>query len=124
MYLNNGSVVWDLAGNVWEWTSDTITGANQPTGSSTGFTWREYTAITNYGTMSYDLIRPFISTRDATYGIGRIYSDGTPGNNTVYGFLRGGDWSDGAYAGVFALVLNSTPGNSGVSIGFRCAASL
>lgn len=124
LYLNNGSVVWDLGGNVWEWTSDTITGANEPTGSSTGFAWREYTAITNYGTMSYDLIRPFISTRDATYGIGRIYSDGTPSNSTVYGFLRGGSWSYGSYAGVFTLNLSNTPDISFYNIGFRCAASL
>ena len=53
--LSNGEVIWDLGGNVWEWTSDTILGKDQPKGSSTGWNWREYTAITNYGTLSYDL---------------------------------------------------------------------
>jgi len=28
--LSNGQYIWDIPGNVWEWTNDTITEANQP----------------------------------------------------------------------------------------------
>lgn len=118
--LSNGSVVWDLAGNVWEWTNDTIEGANQPYGGTPGFTWREYNGITNWGTMSEQTAGPLNSTWSSTQGIGEIYSDGTSGNTTVYGFRRGASWGSGANAGVEVLVLNYTPGNSGNGLGFRC----
>ena len=120
--LSNGSYVWDVSGNVWEWTSDTITEANQPdvTGQ-TGFAWREFTALTSYGTLSYDLVRPAGSTYDATYGVGRIYHNSSSAASTVYGFLRGGRWNSASYAGAFALVLSLTPANAGYDVGFRCA---
>lgn len=118
--LSNGEVIWDLSGNVWEWTSDTILGKDQPTGSTPGFNWREYTAITNYGTLSYDLIRPSNNTWNSTKNMGQIYSDGTSTNNTSYAFLSGGSWGDPTNGGVFTLALNYTPTYAYVSIGFRC----
>ncbi len=88
--LSNGAYIWDIPGNVWEWTNDTIQGKDQPTNASPGFAWREFTALTTYGTLTYDKVRPLASTYDATYGVGRMYSDGTSSNTTVYAFLRGG----------------------------------
>lgn len=122
--LSNGQYIWDIPGNVWEWTNDTITEANQPdvTGQ-TGFAWREFTALTSYGTLSYDLVRPAGSTYDATYGVGRIYHNSGSAAATVYGFRRGGSWNSAAYVGAFTLSLNVTPSNSGNSVGFRCASA-
>ncbi len=37
------------------------------------------------------------------------------------GFIRGGNWNNGANAGAFTLNLNNTPGNTNNNIGFRCA---
>ncbi len=119
--LSNGSPIWDIAGNVWEWTSDTIQGKDQPTGITPGFNWREFTALTTYGTLTYDKVRPLSTSYDATYGVGRIYSDGTGSNTTVYGFLRGGAWSDTGYAGAFASNLSGAPGGAYNGLGFRCA---
>ena len=90
--LSNGQYIWDIPGNVWEWTNDTIQGKDQPTSGTPGFNWREFTALTTYGTLTYDKVRPLATAYDATYGVGRIYSDGTVSNTTVYGFLRGGLW--------------------------------
>lgn len=66
-------------------------------------------------------MRPSSSSYDATYGVGRIYSDGTASNTTTYGFLRGGHWDVTTYAGAFTLSLGGTPSYSVVYIGFRCA---
>jgi formylglycine-generating enzyme required for sulfatase activity len=119
--LSNGEVIWDIGGNVWEWTNDTITGANQPTiTASPGFNWRQFTALTTNGTLDYDEYRPSNATWNSSQNTGQIYSDGTPGNNTVYGFLRGGGWFSTSGTGVFALFLANTPTTTGNYFGFRC----
>ena len=119
--MSNGSYIWDIAGNVWEWTNDTIQGKDQPTGATPGFNWREFTALTTYGTLTYDKVRPANALYDATYGMGRIYSDGTVSNTTIYAILRGGYWFNANYAGAFASHLAFTPGTTGHGVGFRCA---
>jgi hypothetical protein len=53
--------------------------------------------------------------------MGQIYSDGTSGNATIYGFLRSGAWNSGGLAGVGALILSNTPPTANSYIGFRCA---
>ena len=119
--LSNGQTIWDMAGNVWQWTNDTITGGNEPTGATPGFAWREFTAITTWGSMSQQTAGPLNASWNSSQGIGQIYSDGTASNATIYGFLRGGYWNVGGYAGVETLSLNITPGYTDISIGFRCA---
>lgn len=37
------------------------------------------------------------------------------------GFIRGGNWNNGANDGAFTLNLNNAPSNSNTNIGFRCA---
>jgi len=118
--LSNGETIWDMSGNVWEWASDTMLGKDQPTGSSPGLELREYTAIANYGTLSYDLVRPSNPAWNSSQNMGQILSDGTSTNNTIYAFLRGGGWNYTSNAGVFALALDSTPTLSYNIIGFRC----
>ena len=52
--LSNGAVIWDIPGNVWEWTNNTIRDqANQPdSGTHAGsFNWTAFTALTGYGTL-------------------------------------------------------------------------
>ena len=111
--LSNGEIVWDLGGNVSEWTSDTIMGVDQPTGGS------EFTAMTGYGTLSYDLTRPSNLIWNSSNNMGQLISDGTS-TNTTFAFLRGGYWDDSAFAGVFTLNLVTTPSRASTVIGFRC----
>jgi prepilin-type N-terminal cleavage/methylation domain-containing protein len=118
--LSNGSVVWDMAGNVWQWTNDAITGTNEPYASTGGFTWSQFTAITNWGTMSQSTAGPLNATWNSSKGIGQIYSEGATDGNT-YGFIRSGNWGNGSDAGVETLILSFTPGFTNAGIGFRCA---
>jgi len=40
---------------------------------------------------------------------------------TARGFIRGGNWNNGANSGAFTLNLNNAPTNVNTNIGFRCA---
>jgi len=99
LYLSNGEVVWDMAGNVWEWTDGSvfanrtdpsacnlngavpscssdpqgITGGQMPTnGAITVYAMVDYTNITNFNALNYSRIN-----LSANSGIGQIYL--TPG---------------------------------------------
>jgi prepilin-type N-terminal cleavage/methylation domain-containing protein len=115
--LSNGEVIWDLSGNVWEWTNDTIQGANKPNNSS-GNLWQQWTAISNFGTLSYDLTRPSNTSWNSSQNMGQYYA-GTVTGTTTFAFLRGGNWNNATNAGVFTLIL-LTPSLTATNIGFRC----
>lgn len=126
--LSNGAGIWDIAGNVWEHVlrdaNDTLTtDVDHPDTASGGaaFNWREFTAITSYGALSYDIIRPSNVSWDASYGMGRIYTCDSCSGSTQRVFLRGGYWADGADVGAFTLLLAWTPSTQDGAVGFRCA---
>jgi hypothetical protein len=138
--LSNGEVIWDLAGNVWEWNSDTMTSAHAIESTSGVTGWEGYFAAdsdANYLTNAQGFnIIPNISTSytavgDTGYddhGIGRIYIDvddasGACGADcdALHAFIRGGYWSSTSLAGVFTLCLDDAPSGVGTSVGFRCS---
>lgn len=123
--LTNGEVIWDLAGNIWEWVVGQTTGG-QPgiTGEST-FGWKEWNAspmtignlavnpFPSYGT-------PASSGWDAeTNGIGRLYSN--VGDTSPRDLARSGDWHSGSNVGVFTLSLDSPLDDACSDVGFRVA---
>jgi hypothetical protein len=119
--LTNGQVIWDLAGNVWEWTAGTVAGG-QPGISGASWNWREWPNVTTNGSL---VVNPFpsgtglsgASTWNSTQDIGQIYSNSD--DSGLYGFFRGGAWTYGGYAGVLTLNLSYGPGNTNNSVGFR-----
>jgi len=121
--LSNGEVIWDIAGNVWEWTDATILGRDQPTGSSTPqtFGWYEYSNLLTYGVLPPERLLPLNPSWNANQGYGQIYSSGAPNNSNTYVFRRGGYWDDGADAAVLALHLADETSDADSDIGFRCA---
>lgn len=123
--LTNGETIWDMAGNVYEWTAGQTTG-NQPGASAnTGFQWTDWPSVNVIGSLA---VNPFpsgtglsgaSSWNAATNGIGRLYS--YTADATLRGFFRGGNWLGTSHAGVLALYLNYAPSTAGGSIGFRVA---
>lgn len=116
--LNNGEVIWDFAGNAWEWTTGRVSGGKPGNG---GIAWRDWNTIQGTGNLSPSPF-PVFSTSGASSwtrsnGIGGAYSDAADGS--VRGFIRGGRWNAGDNAGVFSLALNNSPEATNASFGFR-----
>ncbi|PIR63233.1 MAG: hypothetical protein CO156_04265 [Candidatus Pacebacteria bacterium CG_4_9_14_3_um_filter_40_12] len=108
--LSNGSEIWDMSGNVWDWNSDI-----QSTAINTTAGWVEWNSA-NLASGARDLYGPSNASYLSTYGMGQVYGGAL--NNA---FLRGGNWVNGTYAGAFALFLYNTSGSQGGNLGFRCA---
>ncbi len=127
--LDNGEVIWDLSGNVWEWVDWTLGGAlstnmTQAQKASQGGTpvasWLEYTLLDDFPANSPAIsLLPDNPTFNASDGMGRYYAGASGG-----AALRGGRWSDGTDAGAFALYLVSSSGSSYTNVGFRCVLRL
>jgi formylglycine-generating enzyme required for sulfatase activity len=119
--LSDGAVIWDMAGNVWQWTNNTILGTKKPAGSGGTGGWSEWTTVGSYdGTiLTQQSAGPAQSSWNSSQGVGQYYEGANDG--TSYGFLRGGSWYSGGLDGVEALHLNNIPSSAGISVGFRCA---
>lgn len=115
--LTNGEVIWDLSGNVREWTDATIRG-NQP-GSSSAGSWQEWPSISNWGGLP-PTSRPVEGTTSysSSHGVGRIYASTSDADTR--GFFRSGAWGPGS-AGVLYLGLDYAPSSMHTNIGFRVA---
>lgn len=122
--LSNWQIIWDLAWNVWEhvnkantldWSGYNTT-ANKlfvwnPGGADAA--WSELNSINN----SYfiDNVLPKNTNLQKVNWIGWLW---------FYDwniFLRGGGWSNASDAGLFALVLFWSSGDTHSNVGFRCA---
>lgn len=123
--LSNGQVIWDLAGNVWEWTSGTVAGG-QPGVTGSGLGYREWPNVTNHGTLAINPLPsgtgiPGANGWNSNNGIGMIFSNSD--DASLYDIIRGGDNSSGSQIdGVLALESASySPSNMtmNTNIGFR-----
>jgi len=102
--------VYDMVGNVWEWTNITMDVIN-PLGNST----------TGTGTVGwYYFNGTGWGVATAKYGNDGVYFPKTIPGNAV---RRGGSWSYGPDAGPFCARLSSAPTSTYHGIGFRCCSS-
>ena len=123
--LTNGEVIWDLSGNLQEWTSGTIAGGQQPglSGEST-YTWKQWNnpSLLMNGlptTSRPSAISGAVAGYSSNEGIGQLHSNyGETGVRAIY---RGGFWGNNANAGVLSMVIVNTPTTTSGSLGFRVA---
>ena len=141
LYLSSGDTIWDLSGNVYEWTQQAV-GTPALTMSQVGvsgdsaFNWREWTlgslsmgnlaatsrpsALTSYTNPITGVALSSATSWDATKGVGRIYANYADAGSRA--FRRGGGWNSGASAGVLTLDLRNPPSITNNSdLGFRVA---
>jgi hypothetical protein len=104
--------VYDMVGNVWEWTNETVdtikTCGDTTVGgwcyiNSSSMTWQSSTTSPIYG-------------NDGTYFLGN--------SSTEKAVRRGGAWYGGAAAGLFSSRLYDSPTGVDNSVGFRCCSGL
>lgn len=118
--LSNGEVIWDLAGNVWEWTSY-FNDSDKP---NAGVSWIEYSGISSSTSMPATDLAPNNAIKsfwndgwNSAQSIGRYF----PGpNGSGGGLLRGAVWSDNLISGLFSAFLHRAPTGSDPLAGFRC----
>ena len=128
--LLDGSVVWDLGGNVSEWTSY-FNDSDKPYDADDGgpvMDFREYTQIdTGFTTMPLSYLVPTNSVKSfwndswtSSENIGKYYAGA---NGSGGALMRGGSWASGATeSGLFYANSHSGPMVTAPGIGFRCVA--
>jgi formylglycine-generating enzyme required for sulfatase activity len=109
--LSNGEILWDLAGNVWEWNDMQC----DTTAWYSGAAWSEWSSANLTDSEKY-MAGPNGSLTSAN-GAGQYCGCTVSGN----ALLRGGGWGASTYDGEFSIRLDNAPSVTGASIGFRCA---
>ncbi|MDD4409556.1 MAG: fibrinogen-like YCDxxxxGGGW domain-containing protein, partial [Candidatus Pacebacteria bacterium] len=119
--LSNGKLIWDLAGNAWEWNNGFCqkgSGSNYWYDSSSN--WVEW-SNTNFDDYERNIAGPSSSSYVSGNGIGGVYGCAVDGN----ALLRGGVWYNGIRSGIYSLSFSNTaPTAVNAAFGFRCAKSM
>ena len=123
LMLTNGQVIWDMAGNDYEWTSGTLTNGQPGIIGETGYGWKEWNSTNVAGSLSPSpfpsYANPAAGSWGSSQGIGLLCSYNT--DVGLRGFIRGGSWYFANYAGVFMLNLTNSPDLTHNTVTFRVA---
>jgi len=137
--LSNGSEIWDLSGNVLEWTDKIYNNLDYnvsildiedylyfypeysvlyETGQEVNFNERQYFVTYRDIGLNYKDLFLLNSDYNRENGIGCMEYEYDGGYNIV--FLRGGIWYNGAVVGLLHLGAYSAPSSASDELGFRC----
>lgn len=124
LQLSNNFEIWDFAGNAFERvkkdiSTDLVYSGPKAYNSNQWLSNIEFTALTSYGELGYDGIRPSNGSWNSSNGMGQVsmFFDGSGGNTCIY---RGGS-SSGYVAGIYTIHLGHECSNALVAdLGFRC----
>jgi formylglycine-generating enzyme required for sulfatase activity len=119
--LSNGELIWDISGNVFEWTNDSLVEPHSGLdlvvdSASWDFDWSALRGG------DYVHLGPSNLDYDYLNGMGKLGPDdnGADPSGTVHALLRGGSRWGGYYVGIFTLTLFDAPEREGPLFGFRC----
>lgn len=127
--LSTGAVIWDLAGNAWEWTSYVIANSNaKPYVSTDGSpqdAFRELSAVNaDFTAMALHDLRPINVEKNfwndawsSSQGIGS-YHAGLNGSGGA--LFRGGGYDENNNGGIFAARMLGASSYFHENLGFRC----
>ena len=116
LYLSNGEVIWDLAGNQWEWTNY-YNATDKP---NNGASWTEYTSVTGTSSMPLTDLIPQVAI-DNSWNTNQGLGSYAPLNGGA--LVRGADYPNGALVGVFAAHIGLQATSEPTAVSFRCALS-
>ena len=124
--LSNGNIIWDFAGNVWQWVDAMIQRKDQPRTiipglGNDGWTWGEFQTVPYSN--DFDPSNPNWSAKQ---GVGRIFHFNSlrDTDTTLYTYIRAGNWRHGYDSGAFTIHMQPVPGKTGIDdVGFRCVTS-
>ena len=119
--LSSGSIIWDIGGNLWQWTAY-VNSSDKPSATASIV---EYTAISGTQSTPMNHLLPVSPTQswwnnswNSGKNVGQYYS----GLNGSGGYMaRGGRFDNGIMAGPFASSLDSVSSRAWDGLGFRCA---
>ncbi len=135
LYLKSGDAVWDISGNAWEWTQQSV-GVPTFTLSQIGvsgdsvYNWRDWSlGSLNFGNLPTNskpsslTSTPGLTTiatwNQQTKGVGRIYANYS--DSSTRAFVRGGYWANTSQGGILALALDTSSSVVSTARGFRVA---
>jgi hypothetical protein len=135
--LSNDSIIWDMAGNLFQEVQrsnmnqgDDTNTITLPTcsNSTSSWEWCQYSTslapyISAYNDSSFNAatVGPPNSSWNSNQGMGLLFTYGSGLNQGSNAFLRSGNWSSGMTVGPFTLFLYWSPDGTLNNVGFRCA---
>lgn len=109
-FLNSGEEIWDISGNVWDWTNDT-----KPEGTVGIGSWLEFTSVSS----SFDYLKPSDSSFNSSHRVGAILSNSEDSSRGIFRGAQANEWNI-EEVGIFSVSFLAFPSGSGSFGGFRC----
>jgi hypothetical protein len=138
--LSDGSVVWDMAGNVWQEVQRSTMDSGDLTNNmallvrsdgAASWNWGEYGGAGTSNNANYitswttDVISANVAppngSWNSTNGMGQVYTWGNGTNQGTNAFVRSGAWNAGTDDGPFTLNLTWGTSTAIKNVGFRCS---